>query len=176
MIRKILVAIDNSAASKRAFDQSLEMAKALNAELILVHALDVFDPASPEYPTIAADSYSMNLDKAVRENYEKQWAEFVRHTEALIQQKQQQAEAIGLVAQYVQPYGRPGPAICKVAETAQANLIIIGSRGRTGFQEMLLGSVSNYIMHHAPCSVTVVHPHSQPIPDAQAQNLEAVTA
>ena len=176
MIRKILVAIDESAASDRAFAQSLEMAKALDAGLILVHALDVFDPASPEYPTIAVDSYSVHLDKAVRENYEKQWAEFVRHTEALIQRKQQEAEAIGLVAQYVQPYGRPGSAICKVAETAQADLIIVGSRGRSGIKEMLLGSVSNYIMHHAPCSVAVVHPHSHYASKAQVQNLEAVTA
>lgn len=169
MLNKILVAIDESAASKKALESALELANALKAELILVHALDVFDPASPQHPVIPVDNYSMKLDKIVQENYEKQWAEFVQHAEALLKQQQQQAEALGIVATHVMPYGRPGPAICKVAETTQADLIVVGSRGRKGVKEMILGSVSNYIMHHAPCSVTVVHPQSAKTQEAQAQ-------
>ncbi len=158
MFSKILVAIDSSAASRRAFVGALKIAKGLNAELILVHALDVFDPASPEHPIIPTDSYSMALDSLIRETYEKQWAEFADHFEALLKQKQEEAEALALTAQYLQPYGRPGPAICKAAKTLKADLIVVGSHGYKGLQEMILGSVSNYIMHHAPCSVTVIHP------------------
>ena len=158
MFSKILVAIDSSAASRRAFASALELAKGLNAELILVHTLDMSDPASPEHPIIQTNSYSMVLDSLVRETYEKQWAEFVENFEALLKQKQEEAEALGLTAQYSQPYGRPGPAICKAAKTFNADLIVVGSRGYKGLREMILGSVSNYIMHHAPCSVTVIHP------------------
>ena len=158
MFSKILVAIDASAASRQAFASALELAQGLNAELILVHALDVFDPASPQHPTIPTDSYSMALDSMIRETYEKQWAEFVEHFEALLKQKQKEAEALGLIVQYSQPYGSPGPAICKAAETHKADLIVVGSRSYKGLQKMILGSVSNYIMHHAPCSVTVIHP------------------
>ena len=177
MFSKVLVAIDSSAASRRAFASALKLAKGLNAELALVHALDVFDPASPEHPTIPADSYSMALDSMVRETYEKQWAEFVEHFEALLKQKQEEAEALGLTARYSQPYGRPGPAICKAAKTLKADLIVVGSRGYKGLQEMFLGSVSNYIMHHAPCSVTVIHPRDtvDPLDSVEGSSRSAVT-
>ncbi|MGB7087429.1 MAG: universal stress protein [Phormidesmis sp.] len=176
MLNKILVAINESAASKRAFEHALEFSKALSAELILVYVLDVFDPASPQHPVIPVDNYSMELDKLVQENYEREWNAFVEHSEALLKQKQAEAEALSISASHIMPYGRPGPAICKVAETTHADLIIVGSRGHSGLKEMVLGSVSNYIMHHAPCSVTVIHPHSSQAPTAQEQRSEAVTA
>ncbi len=160
MLSKILVAVDRSAASQRAFSSAVELAKALKANLTLVHALDVFDPASPEHPLIPVDSYSIKLDKIIQENYMRQWAEFVDQSEAFLKQKQAEAKEQGVVTYYLQPYGRPGPAICSVAATIQADLIVVGSRGRTGLRELMLGSVSNYIMHHAPCSVTVIHPDS----------------
>ncbi len=161
MINRILVAIDQSAASHRAFETALGMAKDLGAELILVHALDVFDIASPERPRVLVNSYSMHLDRLLRESYERQWAEFVDHYESLLRQKREEAWAADVVARYLQPYGRPGPAICQAAKETRADLIVVGSHGRKGFSEMILGSVSNYIMHHAPCSVMVIHPDSQ---------------
>lgn len=176
MLCKILVAVDRSAASNRAFSSALELAKALKAELTLVHSLDVFDPASPDHPIIPVDSYSINLNKLIQQDYERQWAEFVEHAEALLKQKQAEAEAQGVATQYLQPYGRPGPAICSVAETIHADLIVVGSRGRSGFRELILGSVSNYIMHHAPCSVTVIHPDSDLDPTDHVQRSVVATA
>ena len=44
-----------------------------------------------------------------------------------------------------------------MANSWQADMIIVGNRGRSGLSEFFLGSVSNYVMHHAPCSVLVVH-------------------
>ena len=46
--------------------------------------------------------------------------------------------------------------ICNAAISWQADLIIMGRRGRTGLSELFLGSVSNYVLHHAPCAVLVV--------------------
>lgn len=175
MLNKILVAIDDSAASRRAFETGVELAKALDAELILIHALDVFDPASPQHPIIPVDNYSIQLDKVVQENYEKEWRTFVEHLEALLKQKQTEAEAVGIRASYDMPYGRPGSVICKAAKAAQADLIIVGSRGRSGLQALVLGSVSNYIVHHSPCSVTVVHPHGAVEQDAKKQRSAVVT-
>jgi len=51
------------------------------------------------------------------------------------------------------------PAQALIDEADGAELIVVGSRGRGGFTGMLLGSVSQAVLHHAPCPVAVVHPH-----------------
>jgi nucleotide-binding universal stress UspA family protein len=161
MFNHILVAIDPSASSQRAFDTALDLAKALSAQLTLVHALDRSDPDSPREPYTAVNSYSMELDALLRKDYEYKWGEFVKHYDSLLKQMQERAEAVGVQAGYLQPNGRPGPAICTIAKTGKVDLIVVGSHGRTGLRQMFLGSVSNYVMHHAPCSVMVIHPDGQ---------------
>ena len=52
--------------------------------------------------------------------------------------------------------GKPGPAICELAEEVHADVIIIASRGLGGFRRAVLGSVSDYISRNAPCAVLVV--------------------
>ena len=51
--------------------------------------------------------------------------------------------------------GGPGPALCRLAGDVNASALIIGSRGRGGLKRALLGSVSDYIVRNAPCSVIV---------------------
>ena len=53
--------------------------------------------------------------------------------------------------------GHPGALIRDLAKDWNADLIVMGRRGLSSLQEVFLGSVSNYILHHAPCSVLVVH-------------------
>jgi nucleotide-binding universal stress UspA family protein len=52
--------------------------------------------------------------------------------------------------------GDPGGAICTVARDIDADVIVLGSRGRGVVKRVLLGSVSEYVLHHAPCPVLVV--------------------
>jgi nucleotide-binding universal stress UspA family protein len=51
--------------------------------------------------------------------------------------------------------GDPGPALCRLAGETGASAVIIGSRGRGGLKRALLGSVSDYVVRNAPCSVIV---------------------
>jgi hypothetical protein len=51
------------------------------------------------------------------------------------------------------------PVQALLDEADGAELIVVGSRGRGGFTGMLLGSVSQAVLHHAACPVAVVHPH-----------------
>jgi nucleotide-binding universal stress UspA family protein len=51
--------------------------------------------------------------------------------------------------------GQPGPALCKFAEEVGAEAIVVGSRGRSGIKRAFLGSVSDYVVRNAPCSVVV---------------------
>ena len=175
MLKHILVAIDKSVTSHQAFDTALELAKALDAQLTLVHSLDVFAPTSPQRPNASANSYSIELDTLVRENYDRQWTEFVQHYDSLLKQQQGEAEAMGVSCTYLQPYGRPGPAICRAAKDSHADLILVGSHARKGLSEMLLGSVSNHITHHAPCSVMVIHPNRFCTPNSLQESSEPTT-
>ena len=54
-------------------------------------------------------------------------------------------------------WGHPAEAICKYAEQHKTDLIVMGSRGRSAFTQLVLGSVSTQVPHHAPCPVTVAH-------------------
>ena len=52
--------------------------------------------------------------------------------------------------------GDPADSLIDVAETTDANLIVVGSKGMTGGRRFVLGSVPNRVSHHAPCSVMIV--------------------
>ncbi|TKB80879.1 MAG: universal stress protein [Nitrospira sp.] len=52
--------------------------------------------------------------------------------------------------------GRPGPVIIKYLEKAKADLVVMGSRGLTGEERFVLGSVAEDVVHHAPCSALIV--------------------
>ncbi|WP_051063088.1 universal stress protein [Ilumatobacter nonamiensis] len=54
--------------------------------------------------------------------------------------------------------GDPGAAICERAEEAEIDLIVIGTSGTGGFKRALLGSVSDYVVRHAPCPVITSNP------------------
>jgi nucleotide-binding universal stress UspA family protein len=57
--------------------------------------------------------------------------------------------------------GDPGKAICTLAQDWSADLIVIGRRGMHGLGELLLGSVSSYVMHRSPCAVLVVQGYEE---------------
>ena len=172
MLNKILVAMDESASSQWAFETALEIAQGTNAHLILVHVLDVFTSANSGQPSILFGNGLMEVHDDAQKDYERQWAQHVHRYDELLQQKQAEAEAIGVTATYLQPQGRPGPAICKVAEMQNIDLVVVGNRDRSNLKELVLGSVSNYLVHHAPCSVTVIHPNGHDKAIMQADSSE----
>jgi nucleotide-binding universal stress UspA family protein len=49
--------------------------------------------------------------------------------------------------------GSPGPALCELAESLPASVIVLGTRGRGGLRRAVLGSVSDHVVRHAPCPV-----------------------
>jgi nucleotide-binding universal stress UspA family protein len=53
--------------------------------------------------------------------------------------------------------GDVATTICRVAEDLPADVIIVGSHGRTGLKRIVMGSVSEHVVRHAPCPVLVVH-------------------
>lgn len=162
MFHKILVAIDHSAASKQVFDQALSLAKAVQANLILLHVLSVEESSSPMMspyfvqPRERCIHVNPRIMRKANEVYEQEWDDFKRKGLKLLRFYCKKALAAGIEAECTQITGPPNSTICDFAQSCHADVVVIGRRGHSGLKEMFLGSVSNYVVHHAPCSVLLV--------------------
>jgi nucleotide-binding universal stress UspA family protein len=153
MINKILIAVDRSQNNKFVFNRAVSLAKATGADLMLLHVLSVKDEDHPLTPTY---TYYPIVEEYNYETYQKEYAKYEQHGIEFLQNLTQEATAAGVSTEFTQLAGNPGRMICELASTWSADLILVGSRGLKGFKEMFLGSVSNYVTHHAPCSVLIV--------------------
>lgn len=151
MYRKILVAIDYSPQTDAVFEQALELAKKDGANLMVVHCLPRESEGAGSYTDIYGTELS-NFSHAMEESLEEE-DEQVRNWLSNYCQK---AEAQGVPTESECKIGKPGAWITELANTWDAELIVLGRRGRRGLTEFMLGSVSNHVLHHAPCSVLVV--------------------
>jgi nucleotide-binding universal stress UspA family protein len=157
MFEKMLVAIDMSEMGKKVFTSALYLAQKNNANLMLLHVLSAEEDNSPlPIPPDLRDIYPAVGNDLTLEVWRQQWEEFQRQGLEVLQSFAQEATRAGVSVESKQIPGSPSRTICQAAREWQANLIIIGHRGRSGLSEMFLGSVSNYVLHHAPCSVLMV--------------------
>ncbi|GBF80208.1 universal stress protein [Aphanothece sacrum] len=158
MYQKILVAMDMSDMTQEIFACALSLAQQqTQTRLLLLHVLSWEEDNSPlPIPPDLTQLYPAAGNDSTLESWRLQWQEFEQAGLAMLQSYSQNALEDGIQTEYQQITGSAGRTICKVAKEWLADLIIIGHRGRSGFQELLLGSVSNYVLHHAPCSVLIV--------------------
>ncbi|HEY9606708.1 MAG TPA: universal stress protein [Allocoleopsis sp.] len=156
MFDKILVAMDNSESGQQIFEEALVLAKATKAQLMLLHVMSPDEEGYPNSLSYTSLDYYPELSDDLMKNYQKQWKRYERLGLKLLHSRVKEAEAEGVNAQFTQTPGNPGRVICQIASDWVTDLIIMGRRGRSGLGEMLLGSVSNYVAHHAPCSILIV--------------------
>jgi len=154
--KKILVALDRSLQAPFVFEQALEQAQVQKGQLMLVHIV----PLSVDIPTGSFMGMGTIADvdtyAALRHaRYERMKVE-VEHGQEWLKPYIEQAAAKGIFAETDCRAEEPAPWICKLAQNWQADLIVLGRRGHQGIKEIVLGSVSNYVVHHALCSVLVV--------------------
>lgn len=178
MFDKILVAIDRSSASQQVFAKALSIAKAVQAELILLHVLSGEEPGSPImslYPSVGDHHHYLHLDpqigRVATEMYREQWQSFADEGLDILRSLAAEAIAAEVTTEFSQIEGHPSRAICDFASSCHAGLIVIGRRGHSAWQELFLGSVSNYVVHHAPCSVLLVPTVSKPTKQSNPANL-----
>lgn len=132
----VVVGVDGSPASKAALRWAAWHARQLNGTIIAVTAWDVpmiYNWEVPESGEIATRT-AQGLDGIV--------------TEVL-------GDSEVTVSKEVSS-GHPARAVLDAAEEAGADLIVMGNRGRGGFTKVLLGSVSQHVLHHARCPVLVI--------------------
>jgi nucleotide-binding universal stress UspA family protein len=132
MFLNILVAVDGSASSKRALDEAIDLARAMNSLLTLVTV------APPVSGSVAFAGLSA---EAIREESDA-WAERILRDAAV-------AVPAGVIAHRVQLRGDPGHEIVAELRRRPYDLVVVGTRGRGRAQEGLLGSVNGYLHFHA---------------------------
>jgi len=141
-IRTILVPVDFSAYAEKAVCWALALAERWRSRLLLLHVVPI-----PSYPPMLMGTYfnPANFAASLRAEAEARLKEFVT---SLGKTK------VPVETQVI--VGEPFHDICCVAEQEQADLIVMGTQGRTGLQHLLLGSVAERVVRHAPCPVLVV--------------------
>lgn len=135
---RVVVGIDGSEASYEALDWAAEEARVRGATLGIIHAWHTpFSAASPYGgsfdPSVLDDSARAVLDAAV---------------------ERVDAAALTKPLDAVLAVGRAAPVILDASK--RANLVVLGARGRGGFAELVLGSVSHSVVHHSSCPVVIV--------------------
>jgi nucleotide-binding universal stress UspA family protein len=140
------VAVDGSDYSKRATEVAVTLCKAVDAELVAFHAIPV-----PRYSftSEAGGMYPFPLDQYFA-SARKEAQGLVDDAVALA--KNNGVQATGLVAA---PTYSIVEAIVQAAISHNIDLIVLGSRGLSGFKKLLVGSVSSAVVNHAHCSVLV---------------------
>jgi nucleotide-binding universal stress UspA family protein len=154
---KLLIAVDLSPRNEHVFAAGFDVAKKMGASMILIHVPSSDAPECPTLPILLGqDYYPSSSSVSIVEIYENLWRAYEEKGLAMLKQFAEKGKTAEVPIEYTQTAGAPGKMICHLASNINADLIVIGRRGHSGFNEMIAGSVSNYVVHHANCSVLVV--------------------
>jgi nucleotide-binding universal stress UspA family protein len=135
--KKILIGYDGSAQADKATDSALLLAQSLDAKVL------VFAVARPPEPATIVEVDAM-LDDA-REHFEQQFKTIM-----------QRAKDLGVELATTIVVGHPVEQIVHRAEIDQVDLIVLGRRGKSRFEKMLVGSTAEKVLRYAHCPVMVV--------------------
>ncbi len=139
MYKKILVAVDGSEVSRNAFRHAVELTKQNNGTLTVIHIV-------PQIETMDIETFKPeSLRKGMIKEGEKILSEIV-----------ELAAKSGITIQSSVEEGYAFEKICEVADKSNADLIVMGSHGRTGIGKVLIGSVTERVISKAGCPVLVV--------------------
>ena len=139
--RCIVVAIDFSDHSLLALEQAIALARRFGARLHLVHSTAIPMHGVMPYDLAVPDS----IWDGIREAAGQKLAEL-----------REKAEAQGVEATAEVSPELPAEAVVAAAHATDAELVVMGTRGRTGLRHALLGSVAERTLRTAPCSVLTV--------------------
>jgi nucleotide-binding universal stress UspA family protein len=152
MLEKLLVATDFSEESDAAVRQALRVSRRTGAELVLVHVseLPLPDPSHVLCPELAA------LEKAA----EVHLADVRRRLDDVLEHTKGQGPKVSKVF----TEGYPDDRIVDVARELRADLVVVGTHGRTGVRRLVLGSVAERVVRLAQTNVMVARREAAPTP------------
>lgn len=146
-IDKIMVAADFSAESDNALEHALDIARHTDAEIVLVHACPVIEPdellqPSQDWARLMSDKLAANR--------------------ALLEEMRVRVSGQGVRVSHMVIDDEPAQGIIEAAEQLGADLIAMGTRGRTGVERIMLGSVAERVIRNSPVNVLVARSGHRP--------------
>jgi nucleotide-binding universal stress UspA family protein len=142
LFKKILVPVDLSTQSTRAFNVALDIAKKYDSKITLLTCLEV-----------DATSHLYYVSKATSQQIKKQNKIVKKHFETL--ESLAEKNNVSIKSNII-TLGSTVNNIVSFAKSKKYDLVVIGSHGRTGFDKFLLGSVANGVSQKAKCPVLIV--------------------
>ena len=134
---RILVAVDGSAFSHMAVDQAISLGGICNSQIFVISVVDLYPEQMAVAPALVermSDEVRQHLDEA----------------------KQKLDKANISSETIVRMGGKPHELIVQEAKDKAVDLIVMGTQGRSGIKRVLMGSVAQNVIGHAPCPVLVV--------------------
>ena len=143
--KNIVVPTDGSVNSKRALEHAVLLATSMQVSITLVYVANIVSVISnfdqiPNASGYVTEQVALDMEeegKGVLEEFSKEIPQDVE-------------------VKSVFEVGSPGPAVLSVAKKYEADLIVMGSRGLGPLKGLFMGSVSSYVVTHAPCPVLIV--------------------
>lgn len=155
--KRIFVALDNSELSHQVFTQALELAIANQANLMLFHEVAVGGLGDAGVPIPVELGMNVELMEQAYQVQHSRIEHDIERVQGWLRNYCETATNQGVSTEFDYKVGEEaGHAICQAAQNWAADLVVLGRRGRTGLAEAILGSVSNYVVHHAPGCVLVI--------------------
>jgi nucleotide-binding universal stress UspA family protein len=140
--KKILIAVDDSAYSMKAAKAGFALAHSLKAEIGIIYVVNKAKEAvSADLLITAEQSKVVMLDEA----------------EKTIQQFIEMYKGIERITRFT-PEGSPEQEIINIAKEWKADLIVMGTHGRSGLSRMMTGSTAEYVIRHSEIPVMVTPP------------------
>ncbi|WP_413161409.1 universal stress protein [Capilliphycus salinus ALCB114379] len=172
--QKILVALDcSSPEAENVFQQAIKLAKSEGSHLMLFHCIS-WENEEKINPLVGIGALgNVNLHTTLKQFCQQRWTEQIEQVRDRLHTFYEQAKSEGVSVEYKYQAGNPSASICEQAYNWGADLVMIGRRSRMKWSELLLKSVSSYVLHHASCSVFVIqtgisYPENISVSNAQA--------
>ncbi len=145
--KRLCCPVDFSRESRIAMQEAAELASGKGGELVLLHVDDSPPGSAGAGSLVAAETLrgaALELERQLGE-----WAEAARHV-------------VRRPVQFVLLAGTPADEVVRFAREGRYDVIVMGTRGRTGREQLVFGSVAQAVVRDAPCTVVVVRERQAP--------------
>ncbi|MDH5670720.1 MAG: universal stress protein [Myxococcales bacterium] len=139
-MKEILVPVDGSEGSNRAARFAAYLASETGARVTLLHVYDTPTATALGLASLGKDELEATMQRVAKGSFDAAEAEMA---------------SFEIEIGHHTVLGHPAQEVVAYARQHHPQLIVMGTRGRSAVEETLLGSVSDYVVRHAPCPVTV---------------------